>query len=167
MRVVVVVESHWGNTEQVAERIAEGLREGGVGEVELLAPQHAPPVVPEDTGLLLVGGPTHAFSMTREKTRADAHQRGATSPVGPGIRDWVDASEPVPGLAVRTFDTRVRHVPGSAAKSAAKALHKHGWDAAQAGESFFVTGQEGPLADGELDRARAWGLELAGRTRLA
>jgi hypothetical protein len=161
-QVVMVVESHWGNTRRVADRIADGLRRADPEvEVTMTAPGDSSAEVPEGTALLLVGGPTHAFSMTREKTRADAHERGATSPMGPGIRDWIDRSEVAAGPAVRTFDTRVRHFPGSAARSAAKALHKHGWSDAEAGESFFVTGQEGPLADGELDRAEAWGAELA------
>ena len=161
MNVLMIVESHWGNTRKVADRVAVGLRRGAPGtEVLVTAPGDAPASVAPGT-LLLVGGPTHAFSMTREKTREDAHQRGATSPAGPGIRDWIERSDVADGVAVRTFDTRVKHFPGSAAKSAAKALHRHGWRDARAGESFFVTGQEGPLADGELDRAEAWGVELA------
>jgi hypothetical protein len=33
-----------------------------------------------------------------------------------------------------------------------------------AAESFLVEDAEGPLADGEADRARAWGAELGART---
>jgi hypothetical protein len=65
---------------------------------------------------------------------------------------------------VATFDTRVgkvRHLPGSAAKSAAKALRKIGYTAVVPPESFWVADVAGPLLDGELDRARAWGEELA------
>lgn len=160
-QVVLVVESHWGNTAEVAQRIVDGLERAAPGvRVSLTGPGEAPESVEPGT-LLLVGGPTHAFSMTREGTRDDAHQRGATSTEGPGIRDWIERSRATDGVVVRTFDTRVRYFPGSAARSAAKALHRHGWRTARTGESFFVTGQEGPLADGELARAEEWGADLA------
>ncbi len=160
-RVVLVVESHWGNTAEVAQRMVRGLERAAPGiRVARVGPGEAPESVEPGT-LLLVGGPTHAFSMSREGTRDDARQRGATSPEGPGIRDWIERSHPVEGVEVRTFDTRVRHFPGSAARSAAKALHRQGWRTVRAGESFFVTGQEGPLAVGELGRAERWGADLA------
>ncbi|HEX5770316.1 MAG TPA: hypothetical protein VFY11_05075, partial [Nocardioidaceae bacterium] len=65
---------------------------------------------------------------------------------------------------VATFDTRVakvRHLPGSAAKSAAKALRKLGYTAVVPPESFWVADVSGPLLDGELARARAWGEQVA------
>lgn len=45
-------------------------------------------------------------------------------------------------------------------------LRKHrrhrGYQLAAEPESFFVDDAEGPLGEGELDRARAWGQTLAG-----
>jgi hypothetical protein len=43
----------------------------------------------------------------------------------------------------------------------ARQLHKHGYQLAAKAEGFIVTGSEGPLRDGELDRARDWGAALA------
>ena len=63
-----------------------------------------------------------------------------------------------------TFDTKVksmRHLPGSAAKSAAKAARRHGYESVSKAESFYVDDVNGPLLDGEVDRARAWGRQLA------
>ena len=63
-----------------------------------------------------------------------------------------------------TFDTRVttvRHLPGSAAKAAAKTARRHGYDRVGHPESFYVHDSEGPLLDGELARATAWGRDLA------
>jgi hypothetical protein len=51
-------------------------------------------------------------------------------------------------------------LPGSAAKSAAKAAQRHGYESAAKAESFHVRDVEGPPLDGELDRARAWGQQL-------
>jgi hypothetical protein len=64
---------------------------------------------------------------------------------------------------VATFDTRVekvRHLPGSAAKGAAKVAHRLGFKAAAKPESFYVQDVTGPLLAGELDRAQAWGERL-------
>jgi hypothetical protein len=65
---------------------------------------------------------------------------------------------------VVTFDTRVdkaRHLPGSAAKGAARVARRHGYRLAGPSESFYVRDIDGPLVDGELDRAQAWGRRLA------
>ena len=50
---------------------------------------------------------------------------------------------------------------GGAARSVARQLHKHGYQLAAAPEGFIVTGAEGPLRDGEIERARHWGAALA------
>jgi len=48
----------------------------------------------------------------------------------------------------------------------ARRLRHHGFDVL-ATESFLVTGTEGPLKPGELERARAWGEKLAHSMRTA
>ena len=164
MKALVVFESMWGNTEQVARAIAAGLEESM--EVVTADVGHAAADPDPDFGLIAAGGPTHAFSMSRPATRAEAHNRGA--PHGDdtvGLREWLDR---LPAghhqQVVATFDTRVdkvRHLPGSAAKSAAKSAHRHGYPRAAHAESFYVHDTEGPLLEGELDRATAWGRELA------
>ena len=63
-------------------------------------------------------------------------------------------------MDVATFDTRVggtmSHLPGSAAKAAGKQVRRHHLGRVVAEESFFVEDSDGPLSDGELDRAFAW-----------
>ena len=103
--------------------------------------------------------------MTREGTRADAVKQGATHSDTKGIREWIQGVTARADLPVVTFDTRV-HVKlllGSAAKQAASALTRHGSDRAERGETFWVEHIAGPPADGERDRAREWGAELARR----
>jgi hypothetical protein len=164
MNTLVVYESMWGNTRAVAEAVAERLGE----EVTLVDVADAPERLPADLDLLVVGGPTHAFSMSRASTRRDAVGKGADSrDVERGIREWlttVVAAEPVD---VATFDTRVgsvKHLPGSAAKAAGRDVRRHHLGQLVATASFFVDDMDGPLSDGELDRARAWGASLAGST---
>jgi len=104
--------------------------------------------------------------MSRENTRADAISKGAHEGEREfGLREWMSAlpsGEHTEKMA--TFDTKItsmRHLPGSAAKSAAKAAHRHGYESLSKAESFYVEDVEGPLLDGEIDRARAWGRQLA------
>ncbi|MDR7254111.1 hypothetical protein J2X46_003101 [Nocardioides sp. BE266] len=170
MSTLVVHESHWGNTRQVAEAIAEGLLAGAAGPVTVVDVGAAPSPLPADVDLLVVGGPTHAFSMSRATTRQDAHRQGAEpGHEAVGIREWL-GSLPVGEVrpAVATFDTRVtqvRRLPGSAARAAAKLAGRHHVGEVVDTASFYVDDSPGPLADGELDRARSWGLALASRTR--
>ena len=49
---------------------------------------------------------------------------------------------------------------GAASHAIAKRLRHHGYTVIDS-SSFLVTGNEGPLKDGELERARLWGTELA------
>lgn len=161
MSTLVVYESMWGNSRQVAEAIA-----GGLGpDVPAVDVADAPAVVPGDVTLLVVGGPTHAFSMSRESTRKDAVLKGAEpGHEARGIREWLDDQPPSDHLHVATFDTRVakvRKLPGSAAKSAAKAVKHHHLGRLVATESFYVEDMAGPLLDGELERAAAWSATLA------
>lgn len=165
MSVLIVVESLFGNTDAVAEALVEGLRGAGtLGEVRVVRTDRAPSAIPGDVTLLLVGGPTHAFSMTRDSTRADAVRKGADADRQErGIREWIAEVSPRSDLRVLTFDTRVKVklMPGSAAKVAAKALRERGFSAAERGETFWVEDTDGPLREGELDRARAWGAQVA------
>jgi hypothetical protein len=164
MKALVVYESMFGNTELVARAIAAGLRE--TAQVDLVEVTQAPLAPGDDVDLVVAGGPTHAFSMSRMRTRADAISRGATQgSEGFGLREWLAA---LPSgrhhEKLATFDTRaeqVRRFPGSAARGAARVGKRHGFVAAAESESFYVLDVDGPLVDGELERATEWGRALA------
>jgi flavodoxin len=152
----------FGNTRAVAEAIAEGLR--AWSEVELREVSAAGPV-PGALDLLVVGGPTHAFGLSRASTRADAAAKShhQVESAAMGVREWLESLDPAQTEAgFATFDTRVSHprVPGSAAKKAAKRLRRLSLRQAAEPETFWVHGMEGPLDDGELERAREWGRQL-------
>lgn len=163
MRAQVVFESMFGNTRDIAQAVADGLGADGA-QVDLLEVGTAPEVVDPDVGLLVVGGPTQAFGMSRPGTRADAAKQATQPLVSPGIgvREWLERLQPVPGVAAATFDTRIKgtRVPGSAARGAHKRLHRLGFPMVAPAETFFVTATRGPLEPGEIDRAHAWGAEL-------
>ena len=164
MRALVVYETIWGNTGELANAIADGLRTGaGVEVVDVVEAVDAPAAVDPEVDLLVVGGPTHAFSMSTGSTRDSARQQGATRIPARGIREWLgELASPASPIAVATFDTRTVHprLPGSAAKKALKQLVAKGFRPVDKAHTFGVHGYSGPIADGELDQAREWGASL-------
>ncbi len=164
MHALVVYESMFGNTKLIAEAIAEGLSQRA--NVDLAEVSAAPEGLVEDIDLLVVGGPTHAFGLSRATTRADAATRSDRPLVSStiGVREWIERIDPQGRTAlVATFDTRIARprLPGSAAKAAQRSLRRRGFRIATRGASFYVDGTTGPLRAGELERARAWAANLA------
>jgi hypothetical protein len=158
MRVLVVFETMFGNTKQVAESIASGL--SSVAEVTIQDVRDAPPEIPADVAALVVGGPTHTFSMSRQSTRQEAAGRGAAADgVGQGIREWLHAlADRRQPIVFAAFDTRVDMplMPGAASRSASRYARKRGFRVLEP-QSFLVEGYEGPLVAGEVERAERWG----------
>lgn len=165
MRALVVYESMFGNTRQVATAIADGMADGA--DVSITDVADAPARVPDDVDLLVVGGPTHAFSMSRPPTRQDAVRQGgaAISDVATGIREWLqDLPAPSTACTFAAFDTRVDMplLPGAASRAASRVAKKLGFTMLEP-VSFLVHGYQGPLVDGQLERARTWGHDLTER----
>jgi hypothetical protein len=160
---LVVYESMFGNTREVAEAVADGLRSDL--DVTTVDVSEAPVQIEGDIDLLVVGGPTHAFSMSRPSTRRSASEQGADSSAAEhdGIREWIAHLQAPKGLSTAAFDTKVAkpHLPGSAARSAGRKLKHRGLKRIDDPKTFYVIGTQGGLVDGELDRARQWGTQLA------
>lgn len=169
MRAIVVYESMFGNTHEVAKRIADGLRTSfdvGVLSVADAIVAGGPPA-----DLVVVGGPTHVHGMSRSSTRSSAADQAARDPeldlepgsTDAGLRDWFhDLPRHHQGRAA-AFDTRVSGpelLTGRASKGIAKQLAKHGFDLVGEPESFLVDKYHHLLA-GEADRAEEWGAALA------
>ena len=167
MRALVVYESMFGNTQVIANAVADGLSDRM--QVDAVEVGDAPTKLDDDVALLVVGGPTHAFGMSRPMTRQDAAKQASDGLVSSrvGLREWLAALRGRAGVAAAAFDTRVAmpHLPGSAARAAEKRLRKLGFRIAVPAESFFVEGTLGPLLEGEQDHARRWGTQLASRSR--
>ena len=164
MHALVVYESMFGNTRQVAEAIAAGL--GSDVQVELMEVGTAPVQLGEHVELVDVGGPTHAHGLSRPGPRKAAVEQGAGAETssGVGLRQWLEALPARPGISAAAFDTRFdkpRWLTGSAARGTARRLERLRFRLVAPPESFYVLGTPGPLADGELERARRWGQNLA------
>ncbi|MBN1440039.1 MAG: flavodoxin family protein [Anaerolineales bacterium] len=149
MKTVVVYDTVFGNTEKVAQSVgaactpaAAVVRAGEAGKDALAGAQ-----------LVIVGSPTRAFRPT------------------PALRQWIKSlpKNSLHGVRVAAFDTRMDlkaldnkfltfmvGLFGYAAKPIADALAKKGGTPVLAPEGFIVTASEGPLAEGEPERAAQW-----------
>ena len=164
MKALIVYESMYGNTHAVADAIAAGI--GPEADVDV-RPVHAVGTVAADLGLLVIGGPTHMHGLSTAMSRSmaagaakeDAGKLapGATEP--PGLREWLRDLDAPQTARAAAFDTRGdarAALTGSAARGIARRLRRRGLDVVGR-NSFLVADAEGPLEDGELERARAWG----------
>ena len=166
MDAMVVYESVFGNTREIAEAVAQGL--GGAA----VLPVHDAAERREKVDLLVVGGPTHMHGLATIRSRhvaADTVKKDGSSHIDPnateepGLRTWIDDLSPDAADHAAAFDTRLEKsawVTGRAARGIARRLRRHGIDVVDT-ESFLVQGTEGPLEAGELERAREWGASLA------
>ena len=164
MKALVVYESMFGNTKTIADAIAEGLSDHM--EVETVEVSGAPTQIPREVSLLVTGGPTHAFGMTRTGTRQEAatETREPLVSRGIGLREWLE-SRLSGDCTIATFDTcfKKARLLGTAGRAAEKRLRKLGFDVIARAESFYVGGTTGPLQQGEIERARQWGSTLGAR----
>ena len=169
MNALVVYESLWGNTAAIAHAVAEGIGPGTrvahTGEVD--------PAEAASVDLLVVGAPVHAFSLPTTGTKASV----ATRRVAPGdlepeldqppVRDWLAGIPSGTGIAA-AFDTRVRGPLGKGgASKIEKLLEEKGFRVAHVSQGFLIANEKNPkspasmLREGELEKARKWGAELA------
>jgi flavodoxin len=153
MKTLIVYDSVFGNTEKVAQAMALAIAGAQAVKIDALSPQQL-----EGVTLLLVGSPTRAFRPT------------------PAISAWLKGlpAGKLKGARVAAFDTRISvedansavlrfmvKLFGWAAKPIANGLVKAGGKLAAEPEGYYVAGSEGPLKDGELERAAAWAQRIA------
>ena len=142
MKALVVYDSVFGNTEQIAQAIGNAL--GSQKDVEILRVSNVKPEQLMGLKLLIVGSPTHGGRPTS------------------AIQDFLNkVSEPaIRGINVAAFDTRFStrlvRIFGYAAGRIADSLKRNGGTLIVSPEGFFVKGKEGPLKEGELERAASW-----------
>ncbi|MBN1179603.1 MAG: flavodoxin family protein [Anaerolineae bacterium] len=153
MKALVVYDSAFGNTEKVAQAMGEALG------AEALRPGDVKPEHLKGLDLLIVGSPTQKFTAL------------------PSINGFLKglSNSGLDGVKVAAFDTRFpqsqvdevgilaffARLFGYAAEPIGKRLEKKGGHLVVAPEPFFVSDTEGPLLDGELDRAANWARQVA------
>ena len=162
---VVVYESMFGDAEKIARAIAQGLSEHL--DVQVIAAAEAPPWLGTDVRLVVVGGPNHVTGMPRPSTREGAVKDGArVADTTRGLHEWLEQAHALDGVSAAAFDTRMDHPKmltklDHASRIEEKLLHKLGATLTAPAEHFYVADEKGPLAEGEEDRARQWGVALS------
>jgi len=153
MKIVIAYDSVFGNTARLAQAMAEQFTENVlVSRVTDLQPEQL-----KGVRHLIVGSPTRGFRPT--KVMAEF------------LKQLPEAS--LTGVKVAAFDTRIStseahshiftglaKVFGYAAKPMADLLEKKGGVLVLAPEGFFVRESEGPLLEGELERAVDWARQV-------
>lgn len=145
MRSLIVYDTWFENTRQIAEAIAEGLD----SDVQVIRCDADPTLFIPECELVIVGSPTHGGVVT------------------PDMQSFLDYLEPeeLDGIAVTAFDTRATYkwlrFIGFASGRIAKQLQRKGGTLVMPPEGFYVRGKEGPLLKGELARAQKWGEKIA------
>lgn len=145
MKALIVYDSVHGNTEQIAKAIGSAAGEGAtVMRIGAAIPESL-----DDFRLLIIGSPTHGGRPT------------------PAIQAYVKSipDSAIKGMRVAAFDTRFSsrmvRVFGYAADRLAREMESRGGILAAPPEGFIVKGREGPLREGELERASLWARKLA------
>lgn len=153
MNSIVIYATRYGNTQKIAEAIADGLRARGT--VQAFSVEEAPHRMPQGADFIVVGGPTEGHRLT---------------PAAEHLFEAIEQGE-LRGIAAVAFDTRLRWprwLSGSAAAGIETRLRNAGAQVISPAESFFVkqVEREGEpksmeLEAGELERAAKWAATLA------
>lgn len=155
MKTIILYDSQFGNTERIAQSIAQGMRiksEPGIFRVGDFKLETLTGV-----DLLVVGSPTQGFRPTKAiKGFLEKIPENGLKGVKVAAFDTRIAPEDIDSKVGRFF---VGHF-GYAANPIAEKLKKKGGNLIVAPQGFFVKATEGPLKEGEVERAEAWGKQL-------
>ncbi|MET0934023.1 MAG: flavodoxin domain-containing protein [Mycetocola sp.] len=169
MHALVIYESMFGSTHELANAIAGGLSD--TFDVDLVRADDIDPAAIDSSDLLVVGAPTHAHTLSTDASRhdattmtsdADGDLRVEEPVMTQGLREWLDSLDHVtkPFAAFDTRSDMPRLLTGASSKRIDRELRKKGAVAVVAPESFLVTRFAG-LKQGEAERGRQWGEQVA------
>jgi len=145
MKKLILYDSVYGNTEQVADAIAEGMGEDVM--VKKVAEAQVDDI--RDAEFILIGCPVHGWNVTKATGELLERLHG----------------ERFEGKKGSAFDTKFRNLlAGGAAKKIIRRLRALGIDILENPQSFFVTGMQGPLGESELDRAKKFGQDIVAKS---
>jgi hypothetical protein len=172
MTTLVVYESMYGNTREIAEHVAQGLRDRG--EVRVVAVGDVTAADVASAELVVMGGPTHVHGMSSRRTRSAAVAAASSSSLplephadGMGVRDLLAGCGHVGGTPAAVFDTRMsgrKALTGSAARGISRRMRRRGFKLVAPPESFVVD-RHNHLLPHEDTRASVWGSFIARSAR--
>ena len=142
MKTLVVYFSKFGNTQIVAEAIAG--RAESKSSVRMISSEKLTASELHEVDLVVMGSPTHKMNLPK-----------AVQPVFEKLPKRI-----LRGTPVAAFDTSYKMSAilsrFTAAKKLTKKLRKLGGKRIVPPETFHVKEREGPLYEGEIERAQAW-----------
>jgi len=151
MKVLIIYDSYFGNTEQIALALKKAFNDDDIVDIQRISQVTKDSIIHVD--LVFVGSPTRKFTAT------------------PAIKSFLKnlPENSLKGIDVAAFDTRIDIMViknrflslmvklfGYAAEPLDVLLRKKGGKTVLPPEGFIVNGTEGPLKEGELERAVAW-----------
>ncbi len=149
MNALVVYFSKFGNTKQVADAIAETLET--VGSVRTLSMDRLAASDLQGVDLVVMGCPTHRMNLPE-----------TVRPVLKALPRRILRKTPS-----AAFDTSYKMsaflAHFTASKKLDQRLRKLGAKRVAPPQTFHVVDREGPLYDGEIERARAWARSMLDR----
>ncbi|HRW35060.1 MAG TPA: flavodoxin domain-containing protein [Thermotogota bacterium] len=151
MKILIIYDSFFGNTEKIAKQLHEVLLTEGATEIKQVDAFTNDDLKGVD--LMVLGSPTRAFSPSPKMktfiqnipTARGTSQRFAAFDTRMNVND-----------VNNRFLTFLSKQFGYAVEKMAKKMLKKGYEQAGKGEGFFVKDSEGPLKEGELERAVEW-----------
>ena len=161
MKAIVVYESHWGNTAAIARAIAEGIGPGARAFSTAEATREAI----ADSALIVAGAPVLGFRLPDERMMESIRSNPVYARTGPDLahptmKTWLAGLPKGHGIGA-AFETRLWWSLGGSTAAITRSLETAGYRQVLKAARFIVKGTYGPLREGELDRARGWGAELA------
>jgi len=156
MKSMILYDSVFGNTEHLARCMGDTL--AALGECRVIRVQDFTRGMLQGTELILLGSPTRAFKPTPAMMNLlRSLPPGALETVDVGVFDTRIAQDDIPVKFVRFLQKK----SGAAAGVMAKYLVRRRVPLLAEPEGFYVLKSEGPLGEGELERAAAWARDLA------
>lgn len=140
MKTLIVYDSNYGNTKLIADEIAQELSPNA----KAVAVKNISNDELDQIDLIVVGSPINGWRPTQNILwflyKLNSHNKG---------------------IKAAAFDTRIKtFFSGNAAKKIARALSDRGFLMIGNPQGFYVNGKEGPLLQGEIQRARSWAKNL-------
>jgi flavodoxin len=149
MNTLVVYFSKFGNTQKVAQAVADTLQSAGAARIVSLDDLTAADL--DGADLVVMGSPTHRMNLPE-----------AVRPVFESLPKRL-----LRGTPYAVFDTSYKMSDFlsrfTAAKKLSQKLRKLGGKRIVPPETFYVEEREGPLYEGEIERAQEWAESILNR----
>lgn len=140
MNALVIYDSQFGNTQKIAKEIAQELKGKAIKASDVKKEML------KDASLLIVGSPILGW-----KPMVSISSLISSLP-----------ADSLKNINIASFDTRMKvFFSGDAAAKISSQMVTLGGNCVSPPGKFYVKGKEGPLLEGELEKARVWAKQIS------